>query len=140
MKRPFRLPLFLMACLLAAFALAGQAAAPPSGHGEGYAGTWKPLRYEMGGFTFDIVTLFLDGGHIVLNEDGTGEAWLTAVNTEDLTWTGEGGALAVKGSMFFFNPVWDAEKQELVFDYTAPAIKVFYARDDAGADGAAPVP
>ncbi|HSK68734.1 MAG TPA: hypothetical protein VLA21_05685 [Candidatus Limnocylindria bacterium] len=110
------------------------------GPAGGYAGVWTPLRYEMGGYTFDIRMLFVEGGDITLRPDGTGEAALAPGYSEPLSWSESGGALTLQGSMFLSGPAWDAQSQELTLDYTSPDIKVVYARKDAGEPAATAEP
>ena len=84
---------------------------PPPAKASSFAGTWKAVRYEMTGYTFDINMLFPDGCTITLLEDGTGEAFVTNTYTEKLTWSEQNGSLALNGSYVFSSPVWNEEKK-----------------------------
>ncbi len=107
-----------------------------------FAGTWKAVRYDTMGYTFDIDMLFPDGCTITLLEDGTGEAFITSTFTEKLTWSDQDGQLALSGSYVFSSPAWNGEKGELTVNYGSDAVSVTFQKSgkDVHAPTGTPVP
>jgi hypothetical protein len=95
-----------------------------------FTGTWKAVRYETMGYTFDAGILFPNGCTITLNEDGSGEAFITGTYTEKITWQEKDGALFISGSYVFSSPVYDGEKSELTVFYGSNTMSVIFQKSE----------
>jgi hypothetical protein len=95
-----------------------------------FAGTWKAVRYETMGYTFESNVLFPEGCTITLNNDGTGEAFMSGTYTEKITWQENDGALFINGSYVFSSPVYDGKKSELTMFYGSDTVSVVFQKSD----------
>ena len=98
-----------------------------------YAGTWKALSYEASGISYDIAMFFPEGVTVTLQDDGTGFVQLTPEYAEPFAWSEADGILAIDGSNFLYDPVWDPETETLSLCYTTDIIRITFTREDTAA-------
>lgn len=98
-----------------------------------FAGVWKALSYEASGVPYDIAMFFPEGLTITLLADGAGFVQLTPEYAEPFTWSETDGMLAVDGSNFLYDPVWDAETGTLSLCYASDIIRIVFEKTDGEA-------
>ena len=103
-----------------------------------FAGTWNAVTYNAMGIESSIDAFFPDGLILTLSEDGAGTVALTPEYSETVTWSETADGIAMDGSNFLYNPVWDPESETLSFNYASDIIQIAFSKDGTPAPTAEP--
>ena len=95
-----------------------------------FSGNWKCIAYEASGVSYDSSQFFPEGMPMTLYPDGMGAILIADQTIESVTWSVENSLFSMNGSYLLYNPLWDAETEQLSFHYASDDVRVAFAKDE----------